>query len=156
MLGAVLRNGYLHSAIREKGGAYGSGAMQDSNNKVFKFFSYRDPRCADTFEDFKKSREWSLKNISQDQLDEGILGIISSIDKPLSPFGEAMSDFSMNLDNKNIEKRLEIRSKVKSCTLDDLINVSQKYLFNDSKRSVIAGKNYIEEMKSLNFEIKNI
>ena len=27
-----------------------------------------------------------------------------------------MSDFSMNLDNKNIEKRLEIRSKVKSCT----------------------------------------
>ena len=67
-----------------------------------------------------------------------------------------MSDFSMNLDNKNIEKRLEIRSKVKSCTLDDLINVSQKYLFNDSKRSVIAGKNYIEEMKSLNFEIKNI
>ena len=156
VLGAVLRNGYLHSAIREKGGAYGSGAMQDSNNKVFKFFSYRDPRCADTFEDFKKSREWSLKNISQDQLDEGILGIISSIDKPLSPFGEAMSDFSMNLDNKNIEKRLEIRSKVKSCTLDDLINVSQKYLFNDSKRSVIAGKNYIEEMKSLNFEIKNI
>ena len=156
VLGAVLRNGYLHSAIREKGGAYGSGAMQDSNNKVFKFFSYRDPRCADTFEDFKKSREWSLKNISQDQLDEGILGIISSIDKPLSPFGEAMSDFSMNLDNKNIEKRLEIRSKVKSCTLDDLINVSQKYLFNDSKKSVIAGKNYIEEMKSLNFEIKNI
>ena len=97
-----------------------------------------------------------LHRHSQDQLDEGILGIISSIDKPLSPFGEAMSDFSMNLDNKNIEKRLEIRSKVKSCTLDDLINVSQKYLFNDSKRSVIAGKNYIEEMKSLNFEIKNI
>ena len=26
ILGAVLRNGYLHSAIREKGGAYGSGA----------------------------------------------------------------------------------------------------------------------------------
>ena len=35
VLGAVLRNGYLHSAIREKGGAYGSGAMQDSNNRVF-------------------------------------------------------------------------------------------------------------------------
>jgi len=156
VLGAVLRNGYLHTAIREKGGAYGSGAMQDSNNKVFKFFSYRDPRCAETFQDFKKSREWSLKNISQGQLDEGILGIISSIDKPLSPFGEAMSDFSMNLDRKNIKKRLEIRAKVKACTIDDLINVSQKYLFNESKKSVIAGKNYIEEMKDLNFKIKNI
>jgi Zn-dependent M16 (insulinase) family peptidase len=41
VLGAVLRNGYLHSAIREKGGAYGAGAMQDSKNQVFKFFSYR-------------------------------------------------------------------------------------------------------------------
>ena len=156
VLGAVLRNGYLHSAIREKGGAYGSGAMQDSNNKVFKFFSYRDPRCVETFNDFQKSREWSLKNITQEQLDEGILGIISSIDKPLSPYGEAMSDFSMNLDKKDLEKRLEIRSLVKSCTLDDLINVSQKYLFNESKRSVIAGENYIEELKKLNFEIRNI
>ena len=156
VLGAVLRNGYLHSAIREKGGAYGSGAMQDSNNKVFKFFSYRDPRCVETFNDFQKSREWSLKNITQEQLDEGILGIISSIDKPLSPYGEAMSDFSMNLDKKDLEKRLEIRSLVKSCTVDDLINVSQKYLFNESKRSVIAGENYIEELKKLNFEIRNI
>ena len=156
VLGIVLRNGYLHSAIREKGGAYGSGAMQDSNNKIFKFFSYRDPRCTETFDDFQKSREWSLKNITQEQLDEGILGIISSIDKPLSPFGEAMSDFSMNLEKKDLERRLEIRSLVKSCTLDDLINVSQKYLFNESKRSVIAGENYIDEMKKLNFEIKNI
>ena len=156
VLGAVLRNGYLHSAIREKGGAYGSGAMQDSNNKVFKFFSYRDPRCSETFEEFQKSREWSLKNITQEQLDEGILGIISSIDKPLSPFGEAMSDFSMNLDKKDLEARLRIRSLVKSCSLDDLVNVSQKYLFNESKRSVIAGENYIDEMKKLNFKIQNI
>jgi len=51
---------------------------------------------------------------------------------------------------------LEIRSLVKSCTIDDLINVSQKYLFNESKRSVIAGENYIEELKKLNFEIRNI
>ena len=130
--------------------------MQDSNNKVFKFFSYRDPRCSETFEEFQKSREWSLKNITQEQLDEGILGIISSIDKPLSPFGEAMSDFSMNLDKKDLEARLRIRSLVKSCSLDDLVNVSQKYLFNESKRSVIAGENYIDEMKKLNFKIQNI
>ena len=98
VLGAVLRNGYLHSAIREKGGAYGSGASQDSYNRVFKFFSYRDPKCSETFLEFKKSREWSLKNITSAQLDEGVLGVISSIDKPLSPYGEAMSDFMSELD----------------------------------------------------------
>ena len=156
VLGAVLRNGYLHSAIREKGGAYGAGAMQDSNNKIFKFFSYRDPKCTETFNEFMKSREWSLKGISQDQLDEGILGVISSIDKPLSPYGEAMSDFANNLDKKDINQRLKFRSMVKECSLDDLANVSRKYLFNESKKAVIAGKNYSDEMKSLNFEIKNI
>ena len=156
VLGTVLRNGYLHSAIREKGGAYGAGAMQDSNNKIFKFFSYRDPRCAETFNDFKNSREWSLKDISQEQLDEGILGVISSIDKPLSPYGEAMNDFMNILDNKDKEKRLAFRSKVKNCTIDDLVNVSRKYLFNESKKSLIAGESYIDEMKSLGFVIRNI
>ena len=156
VLGAILRNGYLHSAIREKGGAYGAGAMQDSNNKIFKFFSYRDPRCTKTFDDFKKSRQWSLKNISEEQLDEGILGVISSIDKPLSPYGEAMNDFINILDNKDKEKRLAFRSKVKGCTTEDLVEVSRKYLFNESKRSLIAGESYIEEIKSLNFDIKNI
>ena len=70
---------------------------------IFKFFSYRDPRCSETFNDFKKSIEWSLKNITEEDLEE-YLGIISSIDKPLSPFGEAMSDFTSSLDNKDSEK----------------------------------------------------
>ena len=156
VLGAVLRNGYLHSAIREKGGAYGSGAIQDSKNMIFKFFSYRDPRCSETFNDFKKSIKWSLKNITEENLEEGILGIISSIDKPLSPYGEAMSDFTSLVDKKDPEKRLHFRAKVKECTVKDLINVSSKYLLNDSSKSLIAGENYIEEIKRLNFKIQNI
>ena len=156
VLGAVLRNGYLHSAIREKGGAYGSGAIQDSKNMIFKFFSYRDPRCSETFNDFKKSIKWSLKNITEENLEEGILGIISSIDKPLSPYGEAMSDFTSLVDKKDPEKRLYFRTKVKECTVKDLINVSSKYLLNDSSKSLIAGENYIEEIKRLNFKIQNI
>ncbi len=156
VLGTVLRNGYLHSAIREKGGAYGAGATQDSNNKVFKFFSYRDPKCTDTFNEFKKSREWSVKSITEEQLEEGILGVISSIDKPLSPFGEAMSDFMSSLDQKTQDERLSFRSKVKECSLANLVMVSEKYLFNESKRSAIAGQNYETELKDLGFEIKNI
>ena len=156
VLGTVLRNGYLHSAIREKGGAYGAGATQDSNNKVFKFFSYRDPKCTETFNEFKKSREWSIKNITEEQLEEGILGVISSIDKPLSPFGEAMSDFMSSLDQKTQDERLSFRSKVKECSLAKLAMVSEKYLFNESKRSAIAGQNYETELKDLGFEIKNI
>ena len=156
VLGTVLRNGYLHSAIREKGGAYGAGASQDSSNKVFKFFSYRDPKCSETFDEFKNSREWSIKNITEEQLEEGVLGVISSIDKPLSPFGEAMSDFMSKLDQKSQDERLHFRAKVKECKLADLMYVSEKYLFGESKRSVIAGQNYEAELVKLGFKIKNI
>ena len=60
--------------------------------------------------DFKKSIEWSLKNITEENLEEGILGIISSIDKPLSPFGEAKSDFTSSLTIK-IQKKIKFQSK---------------------------------------------
>ncbi len=159
VLGGVLRNGYLHSAIREKGGAYGAGAIQDSKNQVFKFFSYRDPRCLETFADFNKSIEWSIDNISSENLEEGVLGVISNIDKPLSPYGEAFSDFSNCIENREQEIRLLFRSKVKDCSINDLKNVAKKYLIegsNNSKKSVISGKNYTQEMKKLGFVIKNI
>ncbi|MEQ8516355.1 MAG: insulinase family protein, partial [Chromatocurvus sp.] len=48
VLGGFLRNGFLHRAIREQGGAYGGGASQDSIVAAFRFFSYRDPRLAET------------------------------------------------------------------------------------------------------------
>ncbi len=39
VLGGVLRNGFLHRAIREQGGAYGGGASQDSGIAAFHFYS---------------------------------------------------------------------------------------------------------------------
>ena len=67
-----------------------------------------------------------------------------------------MNDFGSNIENKNIELRLQFRTKVKECTLDDLVNVSRKYLFNESKQSIIAGENYVNEIEGLGFKIKNI
>jgi hypothetical protein len=45
---------------------------------------------------------------------------------------------------------------VKKCSVDDLVNVSRKYLFNKSAKSLIAGENYINEIESLDFTVKNI
>ncbi|MCG8578179.1 MAG: hypothetical protein MI810_25090, partial [Flavobacteriales bacterium] len=86
VLGGFLRNGYLHRAIREQGGAYGSGASQDSNIAAFRFFSYRDPRLAETLADFDKSIDWLLNEEHEwRQVEESILGVVSAIDKPSSP-----------------------------------------------------------------------
>ena len=101
VLAPYLRNGYLHSAIRERGGAYGGGAGYDANACAFKFFSYRDPHCAETFAHFEASIEWLLSEPqSAEQLEEAILGIISGMDKPGSPAGEAIKACFANLHNR--------------------------------------------------------
>ncbi|MDC1485283.1 insulinase family protein, partial [Gammaproteobacteria bacterium] len=88
VLATVLRNGFLHTAIREKGGAYGAGASNDNATNTFKLFSYRDPKCKETFQAFEDAISWAKTSINEQHLEEAILGVVSSIDKPLSPVGE--------------------------------------------------------------------
>ncbi|OUW59340.1 MAG: hypothetical protein CBD57_00590, partial [Candidatus Pelagibacter sp. TMED197] len=156
VLGAVLRNGFLHTAIREKGGAYGSGAMQDMSTKTFKFFSYRDPNVIKTFDAFKESINWLIRSVTKDKLDEGILNIISSIDKPSSPASEALSDYNSNNNGFTQQMRKEFRSKVLETSVDRLIVVAEKYLKTSCKKSIISNKNYKKELSSLGFEINQI
>ena len=156
ILGSVLRNGYLHSAIREKGGAYGAGASQDSNNGVFKFYSYRDPKCKETFSEFQKARLWSIDQITESQLEEGIMGVVSSIDKPLSPSGEAASDYASRLEYRTPESRLALRKNVINCSVDDLSRVSKLYLSGSGSRAVIGGESFRDEFLDQGFILKDI
>ena len=157
VLAAVMRNGYLHSAIREKGGAYGAGAINDGIAKTFQFFSYRDPKCKETFNEFNNSRDWALENITDALLEEGVLGVISNIDKPLSPAGEASSDFINLVKNKTQDHRLEFRARVKETTVKDLEEVVLKYFIsNKSKKAVLAGESFKDSLKDQGFLIKVI
>jgi Zn-dependent M16 (insulinase) family peptidase len=129
VLGGMLRNGYLHRAIREQGGAYGGGASQDSGIAAFRFYSYRDPRLQETLTDFDHAVTWLLDNRHDYRsLEEAILGVISSIDKPSSPAGEAKQHFHNRLFGRSHEQRELFRQQVLAVTLDDLRRVSETYL----------------------------
>ena len=147
VLGGVLRNGYLHTKIREQGGAYGGGASQDNQNGTFRFFSYRDPRIAGTLTDFNESIDWLLKNpISREQIDEAILGVISNLDKPGSPAGEAISTFHGELNGRNKGELKTFRNRVLSVTDDDLRRVAKTYLKNqEGSCSVITNSSKSSE-----------
>lgn len=129
ILGGFLRNGYLHRSIREQGGAYGGGASQDSTISAFRFFSYRDPRLVETLDDFDQSIQWMLNEDHQEQqLEEAILGVVSSIDKPGSPAGEAKQAFHNELFGRTAKERQEFRAAILKVTLDDLKRVTTCYL----------------------------
>lgn len=142
ILGEFLRNGFLHRAIRERGGAYGSGAGQDSGDAAFRFFSYRDPRLTETLDDFDASVSWLLQQDHDPQkLEEAILGVVSSIDKPGSPAGEAKQAFHSTLFGRTPEQRREFRSRILQVTMDDLKRVARTYLLDaESSVAVVTSK----------------
>ncbi|MFT5708839.1 MAG: Zn-dependent M16 (insulinase) family peptidase, partial [Oceanospirillaceae bacterium] len=129
VLGDFLRNGFLHRAIREQGGAYGSGAGQDSGDAVFRFFSYRDPRIEETLNDFDASLTWLAETAHEDsKLTEAILGVVSSIDKPASPAGEAKQAYHSALFGRSAQQRKAFRAKILHVTIADLQAVAKRYL----------------------------
>ncbi|CAB1275469.1 Peptidase M16C associated domain protein [Candidatus Nitrosacidococcus tergens] len=129
VLGGFLRNNYLHRTIREQGGAYGGGAGQDSESGAFRFFSYRDPRLTETLKDFDQSVQWLLDNDHPWRLvEEAILGVISAIDKPKSPAGEARSTFYNELYGRTPEQCRRFRNRILEVQLNNLKEVAEKYL----------------------------
>lgn len=133
VLGPFLRNGYLHRAIRETGGAYGGGASHDSDSASFRFYSYRDPRLTETLKDFDDSIEW-LQNSTHEprELEESILSVVSGIDKPGSPAGEARSTFQAELFERTAEKRRAFRAAILGVTMEDLQRVGNTYFDKNS------------------------
>ena len=155
ILGGFLRNGFLHRRIREQGGAYGGGASQDSANACFKFFSYRDPRLSETLNDFTASIDWLLNNEHDEQaLEEAILGVISNLDKPGSPAGDAKQAFHNTLFGRTAEQRQAFRQRILSVTIEDLLRVARQYLKEQSPSiAVISNHEHESECRDLGLEL---
>ncbi|NNH87718.1 insulinase family protein [Acinetobacter terrae] len=158
VLAAYLRNGFLHSAIREKGGAYGGGASYDGNACSFRFYSYRDPRLAETFKDFEASIDWLLNTEHlEHQLEEAILGLVASMDKPGSPAGEAISACYALLHARTPAVRKQLRARLLAVTLDDLKRVAEQYLVQQKPvKAVVAPVAKRDTLVELGFDIKQV
>ncbi|MDH0562810.1 insulinase family protein [Acinetobacter courvalinii] len=158
VLAAYLRNGFLHSAIREKGGAYGGGASYDGNACSFRFYSYRDPRLAETFNDFEASVQWLINTEQQPhQLEEAILGLVASMDKPGSPAGEAITACYALLHARTPKFRKILRERLLNVNLDDLQRVAKQYLLAQKPvKAVVAPFAKREELQKLGFSIKPV
>ncbi len=158
VLAPFMRNGYLHSAIREKGGAYGGGASFDSNAAAFRFYSYRDPHCAETFAHFNKSIDWLLNTAhDNEQLQEAILGIIAGLDKPGSPAGEAVKSCMMALHQRDAAWQQAMRAKILAVTIDDLKRVAMKYLKDKPcTRATLAPMSAENALIQAGFHIKKL
>ncbi len=154
VLAGFLRNGYLHRAIREQGGAYGAGADQDPNSASFRFYSYRDPRLDETLEDFTRAVDWVLTSEHQaHQLEEAILGVIAGMDKPSSPAGEAKRTYFNNLFGRDINYLTHFRHSVLAVSIDDLKRVTEKWLTaENASLGVVSNNAHLEASRQNSLE----
>ncbi len=139
VLGDFLRNGFLHRAIREQGGAYGAGAGYHPDSGAFRFYSYRDPRLAGTLADFDAALAWlgGAEHTPQ-ALEEAILGVIGAIDRPGSPAGEAVNAYFSELFGRTPEQRRAFRARVLAVTLADLQRTARAYLAPERARTAVV------------------
>lgn len=158
VLGACLRNGFLHAQIREKGGAYGGGATYNSEAGAFAFFSYRDPRLLETLSDFDRALNWIMsEEATQSNVDEAILNVISAMDKPGSPAGEARKAFYQSLYGRTHDFRMTYRQGVLETTLADCRRVAQRYLLPEKASvAVLTSSGQVASLKDQGFEIHTL
>jgi len=158
VLAGFLRNGFLHTAIREQGGAYGGGASQDPNSASFRFFSYRDPRLEESLLDFDRSIDWLMSNEHPyRRLEEAILGVIAAMDKSNSPAGEAKQAFYNYLFGRTLEQRIEFRQRVLATSIEDLRRVGERYLAPEQASiGIITDSRSAEGLDIEGLQINNI
>ena len=61
-------------------------------------------------------------------LEESILGVVGSLDKPSSPAGEAKQHFHNRQFGRSHEQREQFRQRILDVSLDDLRRVGETYL----------------------------
>ncbi|MGH8654916.1 MAG: insulinase family protein [Gammaproteobacteria bacterium] len=157
VLGHFLQNGFLHNAVREKGGAYGSGAGYDAGTGAFHFFSYRDPRLAATLADFDHSLSWLRTHRHRaDSLEETILGVVAAVDKPGSPATEAITAFYSELNGRTAAHRRRFRKRVLSIKMDDLQRVAAEYLSPEHASTAVLCSAKAAQLEADGFEIQEL
>ncbi|MDQ9170708.1 insulinase family protein [Oxalobacteraceae bacterium R-40] len=141
VLANLLTNGVLHQALREEGGAYGGRAKYVAQSGLFTMLSYRDPRLAGTYEDFMRAIAWAVESpLSREHIEEAIIGTIGELDKPYSPYQEAMIAWRMQQRGITQAMREQFRAGVLQCTDQELRDVAKKYLQNvKSSKAAFAG-----------------
>lgn len=156
MLTASLMNHlYLHTHIREQGGAYGAGSHFDTARGALTFYSYRDPNILKTFDHFEKAlRFLQSEQISATALHEAKLKVLQGIDSPIPPSSRGATAHHRLVTGLSEKERDAFKRAVLSAEIADIQAVVDELLGSSSseggkKRSYItfAGQPLLDKAK---------
>ncbi len=112
LLSRNLSTGFLWDKVRVEGGAYGGMALTSSSHPVFSCASYRDPNLSRTLENFTAGLKTVIESVTDEEVDQGVIGAIGRMDQPLSPHGKGFGETLALLCNRTEESRQQVREAV--------------------------------------------
>jgi Zn-dependent M16 (insulinase) family peptidase len=144
----LMDNLYLHTSLREQGGAYGGGAISSTMSGNFYFYSYRDPNIHSSIHAFHDAIK-SLLEGSFDEVDieEAKLEMIQSLDMPAAPGSRGDIAYGALREGKPLEVRQAFRDKILSLTKEDIIGAVERHVvpnINSAATVVFAGREQLE------------
>ena len=84
-------------------------------------------------------------------IEESVLGVISSLDKPNSPSGEAKQAFFAELNGRNKQTIKEFRDRTLNVKHADITRVANKYLVPENcNTAVITNENGASDLNVFN------
>lgn len=124
----------LHSKIREQGGAYGGGAVNNPLSGNFYFYSYRDPNIVQTLQVFDEAIENAIKgNFDESDIEEAKFEMIQGLDSPISPGSRGEVAYGWLREGRTNEIRQNFRNRLLSLTKKEIINAVQKIIAQNNK-----------------------
>lgn len=138
VLSNLLTHKHLHREIREKGGAYGGGAVYSALDGILSMYSYRDPHPLNSLATFNGAADYVLNHANwvDSDLNEAKLSIFQNVDSPMSVKNEGSILFHYDVTDEMKQRR---REQLLDVTLGDVRDVAEKYLNNSKSIASIVG-----------------
>ncbi len=150
VLGHILSFGALWKSVRIEGGAYGVGAMQQNSDRIFSFYSYRDPNPLQSVQTFLRSGAIG-KQVDQETLDTTIIRILGTLLKPKVPGEQNSAGATRWAFGITKEQRESEIAAIRSVTVESLIEAG-RFLEKQlplARVSIFTTQRYVEDHKEL-------
>jgi Zn-dependent M16 (insulinase) family peptidase len=136
LLSSILTSQYLHTELREKGGAYGGAARYAPKSGLFHFMTYRDPLGYErTLNTFSKAIGWIKSHeITNEVMEEAKLDVLKQLDAPVDAGQEGLSSF---LYGNTLEAEQQFRDGIFRATQENIREVIH-YLEQESSVGLIG------------------
>lgn len=151
VLKTIARYTYLWSRIRVQGGAYGAFSGFERNGNMF-MVSYRDPNLKETLQAYDELPQYLEQlDISDREMTKYIIGTISKIDLPLTPYmkGErAIEYYFRRISAADIQREREEILKTKQTDIRKLSDMMREIALRNCY-CVLGSEIKIKENKAL-------